>query len=346
MSPALTHLRGRHWPAPETVAINQPMESMSDACAPNPSFCHDPDMKNTPAGFPDVVQLADPQTDDLDFQSLTSRHFNVGRLRSNVRRFGRLPSPPVDDGFLMAVKLRTFAGYQLRLGGRNTGGATVAKGGMCLFRSDVEIGVTVQNPFDIFRFQFQRTALRDCLEGYSRATDLRFPAAGMVDPVINHLIAGLLPSLGSPQSASQLFTTSVSVAIGAHLARLYGNTNDTGKAVRSGLAKWQESRAKEVLVHDLYGQKSIGEVAAEVGLSSAYFATAFKRSTGSSPTAWQIQQRIAKAKDLLALTDKPLVEIARDSGFSDQSHFTRHFSRAVGISPGRWRRNAGFGVLE
>jgi AraC family transcriptional regulator len=30
-----------------------------------------------------------------------------------------------------------------------------------------------------------------------------------------------------------------------------------------------------------------------------------------------------------------------DCGFADQSHFTRVFTRAVGISPGQWRRARG-----
>jgi AraC-like DNA-binding protein len=35
----------------------------------------------------------------------------------------------------------------------------------------------------------------------------------------------------------------------------------------------------------------------------------------------------------------PLSEIALSSGFADQSHFTRVFSRLVGVSPGQWRRS-------
>src|SRR3546814_10185347 len=32
-----------------------------------------------------------------------------------------------------------------------------------------------------------------------------------------------------------------------------------------------------------------------------------------------------------------LAETALDSGFADQSHTTRQFKRAYGLSPGRWR---------
>jgi AraC-like DNA-binding protein len=33
-----------------------------------------------------------------------------------------------------------------------------------------------------------------------------------------------------------------------------------------------------------------------------------------------------------------LIEIAVQSGFSDQAAFTRRFHEIVGVSPGRWRR--------
>jgi len=42
---------------------------------------------------------------------------------------------------------------------------------------------------------------------------------------------------------------------------------------------------------------------------------------------------------VLRETDSSLAEIAAICGFADQSHFTRVFTRSVGISPGAWRRN-------
>jgi AraC-like DNA-binding protein len=41
---------------------------------------------------------------------------------------------------------------------------------------------------------------------------------------------------------------------------------------------------------------------------------------------------------MLAEGNMSLAEIAAECGFSDQSHFTRTFTHATGIAPGRWRR--------
>jgi AraC-like DNA-binding protein len=49
---------------------------------------------------------------------------------------------------------------------------------------------------------------------------------------------------------------------------------------------------------------------------------------------------VKAAKQLMTVRDLPLSEIAISAGFAHQSHFTRVFSAAVGVSPGVWRREA------
>ena len=83
---------------------------------------------------------------------------------------------------------------------------------------------------------------------------------------------------------------------------------------------------------------SIAEIAAECGLSSSYFAKAFKQATGSPPHAWLAMKRIERAKQLLTGTNDDLAEIALACGFVDQSHLGRAFQKHEGCSPGRWRR--------
>ena len=44
-----------------------------------------------------------------------------------------------------------------------------------------------------------------------------------------------------------------------------------------------------------------------------------------------------RAADALARSSAPLGQIALDAGFADQSHFTRAFRAAYGVTPRRWR---------
>ncbi|MDJ0591174.1 MAG: helix-turn-helix transcriptional regulator [Pleurocapsa sp. MO_226.B13] len=55
-------------------------------------------------------------------------------------------------------------------------------------------------------------------------------------------------------------------------------------------------------------------------------------------TIYVLQQRVAKAKQLLKQRDLPMVEIALMCGFSSQSAFSRTFSRCVGTSPRKYRQ--------
>jgi AraC family transcriptional regulator len=64
-------------------------------------------------------------------------------------------------------------------------------------------------------------------------------------------------------------------------------------------------------------------------------------SPGRSPHQCVIPRRVERAKHLLqAQTGLSLAEVAAHAGFSDQSQFSRHFKRLVGLTPRQFRRSA------
>jgi AraC-like DNA-binding protein len=79
-------------------------------------------------------------------------------------------------------------------------------------------------------------------------------------------------------------------------------------------------------------------LAATAELSVFHFARAFKQSEGTTPHAFVLERRLAKARDLLTATDLPLSQIAFTVGFADQSHLARRFRQMAGVSPGQFRR--------
>ncbi|MCF7849150.1 MAG: helix-turn-helix domain-containing protein, partial [Kiritimatiellales bacterium] len=56
------------------------------------------------------------------------------------------------------------------------------------------------------------------------------------------------------------------------------------------------------------------------------------------PMEYLKQLRLAEACRLLVGTDLSLKEVAADTGFCNQFHFSRDFCKAFGKPPGRWRR--------
>ena len=85
---------------------------------------------------------------------------------------------------------------------------------------------------------------------------------------------------------------------------------------------------------------SVADLARTAGLSEKHFARCFALSTGLPPRRWLIRRRIETAQRMMSLGDLSLCEIALACGFADQSHFTTSFTRIIGSSPGRWRRDA------
>jgi AraC-like DNA-binding protein len=62
---------------------------------------------------------------------------------------------------------------------------------------------------------------------------------------------------------------------------------------------------------------------------------------GIAPHNWLLTRRIEVAKEQLRSSQLSLSDVALACGFADQSHFTRVFTRMVGVSPGAWRRARG-----
>nr|NMN91028.1 AraC-like DNA-binding protein [Brenneria salicis ATCC 15712 = DSM 30166]RBP66524.1 AraC family transcriptional regulator [Brenneria salicis ATCC 15712 = DSM 30166] len=86
---------------------------------------------------------------------------------------------------------------------------------------------------------------------------------------------------------------------------------------------------------------SLIELADLATLSPWHFLRQFKKSIGMPPHAYLIQARLRKAKSLL-LTGHSILSASSLCGFSDQSHFNRHFKKAQGVTPGEFIRSLHF----
>jgi AraC family transcriptional regulator len=86
---------------------------------------------------------------------------------------------------------------------------------------------------------------------------------------------------------------------------------------------------------------TLEQMAAVAHLSPYHFARQFRAATGLPPHQYIIMRRVERSKRLLQSADEhSMAEIAADAGFSDQSQFSRHFKRLVGVTPGQFRMSA------
>lgn len=81
----------------------------------------------------------------------------------------------------------------------------------------------------------------------------------------------------------------------------------------------------------------IEDIAKKAGLSVYQFEQRVRRLFQMSPLQLLHKLRLDEATRLLRETDKSLADIAIETGWCDQSAFTRHFSRYAGLAPGKFR---------
>jgi AraC family transcriptional regulator len=86
---------------------------------------------------------------------------------------------------------------------------------------------------------------------------------------------------------------------------------------------------------------TLEQMAAVARLSAYHFARQFKAAIGLPPHQYVIARRVERAKQLLqGGADLSLAEVAAHAGFSDQSQFSHHFKRLVGVTPRLFRTPA------
>src|SRR5262249_40148940 len=94
----------------------------------------------------------------------------------------------------------------------------------------------------------------------------------------------------------------------------------------------------EYIEEHLDAGPTLEQLAAVARLSPNYFVSQFKRATGLPPHQYVIARRVERAKQLLQTdSDFSLAEVAAHAGFCDQSQFSHHFKRLVGVTPGQFR---------
>ena len=87
--------------------------------------------------------------------------------------------------------------------------------------------------------------------------ELRYrPGVSKDDAVIRGLTQSLLPAFAHPEQANLLFTEHVILAVGIHVASVYGGMKVEQLTARGGLAPWQVKRVIEILDANLDGENS------------------------------------------------------------------------------------------
>jgi AraC family transcriptional regulator len=148
------------------------------------------------------------------------------------------------------------------------------------------------------------------------------PQNPVADPQMYHLMLALNGELNSGFASGRLFGESLGNALAALLLTRYSANPLVRRPYRGGLGKYMLRRTIDYMKANLALDIGLAQLAANVGMSQWHFCRMFKQSVGVSPHRYLMQERIARAKVLVENHDLSLADIAKEAGFSDQSHLT------------------------
>jgi AraC-like DNA-binding protein len=178
--------------------------------------------------------------------------------------------------------------------------------------------------------------LQQVLEKLAANEPFFIPGNSSISTSIERIIDELYryPSLGP---GSKIFIDARALDLFCLSIRHIDNFSDNVTIPLSDYAIMKIGEAKEYLIEHLDDHDSIQELGARVGLNEYTLRTGFKQLFGKPPFAFALDQRMERAKRLIAETNLPVKTIAEMTRYGSVSSFINAFRQKFGIAPGRLR---------
>ena len=136
---------------------------------------------------------------------------------------------------------------------------------------------------------------------------------------------------GARDEASDLALEALSLELVAEVMR----SRDPGS---SRMPRWL-FEVRDYLNAHFRERIPLATLAAVAGVHEVHLVRSFRRHFRRTPGAYVRMLRIESARRAMVETPVALADLALESGFTSQSHFTREFSRQLGITPAAYRRS-------
>ena len=159
------------------------------------------------------------------------------------------------------------------------------------------------------------------------------------NPSTQNLVTEMGREASSGFPLGNLYAGLLAVGLQTQLLKRYAVDPLKTPALKGGLSLPRLKRAMEYINANLADDVGLDSIAKQLDFSASHFAHVFRNTTGQTPYQYLLDQRMAKAKDLLRRTKLPVQYISAATGFSSPANFVRTFRQRVGLTPEAWRRN-------
>ena len=153
------------------------------------------------------------------------------------------------------------------------------------------------------------------------------------DDVLTGMGHMLIREASSGLAGTRLYAESIGHQICIHLLRSYSDLKLADPPSSGKLDQRRIRRTQDFIEEHLGDDLTLASLANVAGISACYFGRRFRNSLGVAPHQYLLQRRLDRARNLLRNSRHSIAEIASVTGFSDQSHMTRHFKRRFGVTP-------------
>ncbi|MBT7952134.1 MAG: helix-turn-helix transcriptional regulator [Gammaproteobacteria bacterium] len=160
------------------------------------------------------------------------------------------------------------------------------------------------------------------------------------DPVLFNGAVAIANEVTNEQVGGEILVDTIARQMCIHILRKYSTIsfNEVNNKTRC-LSIVQARRTQEFIEENLDQSLTLEQLAKINGVGVHYFIKLFKTRFGCPPHVYICQRRIERAQELLRRTDFPIKDIALRTGYSDQSHMTRHFQRFLNTTPKAFRKS-------
>jgi AraC family transcriptional regulator len=157
------------------------------------------------------------------------------------------------------------------------------------------------------------------------------------DPALQNLILEMSREASADWPLGGLYADLLGTSLGTYLLRRHAAAPSQLLQLKGGLTFAQLRRVLEFITVHIHTDIRLEQMANELSMTPFHFARLFRKSLGTSPYQYVLDQRLRAAQSILKSSKHSVQAIAALTGWNSPANFIRAFRQRYGVTPQTWR---------